>query len=52
MSSTLILYATTEGHTARIAERIAQHLRGKGHRVKCPVLLPFQKVWSRRAMTG
>src|SRR3989344_4128072 len=34
MPSTLILYATTEGHTARIAERIAQHLRGKGHRVE------------------
>lgn len=34
MSRTLILYATTEGHTARIAERIAQCLRGKGHRVE------------------
>jgi menaquinone-dependent protoporphyrinogen oxidase len=34
MSRTLILYATTEGHTARIAERIAQCLRGKGHEVE------------------
>jgi len=34
MPRTLVLYATTEGHTARIAERIAQHLRGKGHRVE------------------
>lgn len=34
MPSTLILYATTEGHTARIAERIAQRLRGKGRRVE------------------
>jgi menaquinone-dependent protoporphyrinogen oxidase len=31
MSCTLILYATTEGHTARIVERIAQRLRDKGH---------------------
>jgi menaquinone-dependent protoporphyrinogen oxidase len=34
MSRTLILYATTEGHTARIAERIAQRLRDKGHTVE------------------
>lgn len=33
MSRTLILYATTEGQTARIAERIAQRLREKGHEV-------------------
>ena len=33
MPRTLILYATTEGHTARIAERIAQSLRDKGYRV-------------------
>ena len=31
MSSTLILYATTEGQTARIAERIARTLRNRGH---------------------
>jgi menaquinone-dependent protoporphyrinogen oxidase len=31
MSSALILYATTEGQTARIAERIAQTLRKRGH---------------------
>ena len=34
MSSILILFATTEGHTARIAERIAQRLRDKGHEVE------------------
>jgi menaquinone-dependent protoporphyrinogen oxidase len=34
MSRVLILYATTEGHTARIAERIAQWLRDKGHVVE------------------
>ncbi|MDO8704826.1 MAG: flavodoxin domain-containing protein [Sulfuricaulis sp.] len=31
MPRTLILYATTEGHTAWIVERIAQRLRGQGH---------------------
>lgn len=31
MSRSLILYATTEGQTARIAERMAHTLRGKGH---------------------
>ena len=31
MPRVLILYATTEGQTARIAERIAQRLRDKGH---------------------
>ncbi len=34
MTRTLILYATTEGHTARIVERIAQHLQDKGHAVE------------------
>jgi len=33
MTRSLILYATTEGQTARIAERMAQTLRGKGHSV-------------------
>jgi len=33
MPRTLILYATTEGQTARIAERISQTLRQKGHEV-------------------
>ncbi len=33
MPRSLILYATTEGQTARIAERMAQTLRGKGHAV-------------------
>lgn len=34
MPRTLILYATTEGYTVRIAERIAQVLRDKGHTVE------------------
>jgi menaquinone-dependent protoporphyrinogen oxidase len=34
MPRSLILYATTEGQTARIAERMAQALRGKGHAVE------------------
>jgi menaquinone-dependent protoporphyrinogen oxidase len=35
MSRVLILYATREGHTARIAARIAQVLRDCGHDVEC-----------------
>jgi menaquinone-dependent protoporphyrinogen oxidase len=34
MARILILYATTEGHTARIAERIARTIRGQGHSVE------------------
>jgi menaquinone-dependent protoporphyrinogen oxidase len=34
MARVLVLYATTEGHTARIAERIGQLLREAGHRVE------------------
>ncbi len=34
MSRILILYATREGHTARIAERIGQVLRDSGHEVE------------------
>jgi menaquinone-dependent protoporphyrinogen oxidase len=34
MSRILLLYATTEGQTARIAERIAHTLREKGHGVE------------------
>jgi menaquinone-dependent protoporphyrinogen oxidase len=34
MSRILVLYATCEGHTARIAERIAQVLREYGHEVE------------------
>jgi menaquinone-dependent protoporphyrinogen oxidase len=34
MPRVVILYATTEGQTARIAERIAQRLRDKGHTVE------------------
>lgn len=34
MSNILILYATVEGQTARIAERIAQMLRDSGHRTE------------------
>jgi menaquinone-dependent protoporphyrinogen oxidase len=33
MASTLILYATVEGHTERIGQRIADVLRRDGHRV-------------------
>ena len=33
MANVLILYATSEGQTARIAERIGERLRGAGHRV-------------------
>ena len=33
MAKVLILYATSEGHTARVAERIAQGLRDRGHGV-------------------
>jgi menaquinone-dependent protoporphyrinogen oxidase len=33
MSRSLILYATTEGQTARIAERMARTLQSKGHAV-------------------
>jgi len=34
MARVLILYATTEGHTARVAERMAQRLREQGNTVK------------------
>lgn len=34
MTRALILYATTEGHTARIVERIAQRLQDQGHAVE------------------
>ena len=34
MARVLIFYATTEGHTARVAERIAKRLQDKGHRVE------------------
>jgi menaquinone-dependent protoporphyrinogen oxidase len=34
MARVLILYATVEGHTARVAARIAQHLRERGHAVE------------------
>ena len=34
MPRTLLLYATTEGQTARIAERIAHTLRDQGHSVE------------------
>jgi len=33
MARVLILYATTEDHTARVAERIAKRLQDRGHRV-------------------
>lgn len=34
MSRALVLYATTEGQTARIAERMAATLRDRGHQVE------------------
>ena len=34
MATVLIAYATTEGHTARIAERVAETLRRRGHAVE------------------
>jgi len=34
MARVLIVYATTEGHTARVAQRIAQRLQGGAHRVQ------------------
>jgi menaquinone-dependent protoporphyrinogen oxidase len=34
MARILILHATIEGHTARVAARIAQHLRDRGHAVE------------------
>lgn len=33
MPSTLILYASVEGHTERIAQRVAEVLRSRGHSV-------------------
>ncbi|HEX2910193.1 MAG TPA: flavodoxin domain-containing protein [Chloroflexia bacterium] len=33
MSRLLVLYETSEGHTAQIAERIADRIRSKGHEV-------------------
>jgi len=33
MPDVLVLYASAEGHTARIAQRIAEHLGAGGHRV-------------------
>ena len=34
MAKFLILYATVEGHTARVAAHIARHLRERGHAVE------------------
>jgi menaquinone-dependent protoporphyrinogen oxidase len=31
MTKILIAYGTTEGHTARIAEYLADDIRGRGH---------------------
>ena len=44
MSTILILYATTEGQTARIAERVAQTLRNEGHEVES---YPADQGWAR-----
>ena len=34
MANILIVYGTTEGHTAHIAERMAEVMRGAGHKVE------------------
>jgi menaquinone-dependent protoporphyrinogen oxidase len=34
MARLLIVYGTTEGHTAQIADRIANVIRGEGHEVE------------------
>ena len=45
MATILILYATTEGQTARISERMAQTLRAQGHNAKsCPVETAEQNI--------
>jgi menaquinone-dependent protoporphyrinogen oxidase len=48
MPSTLILYASTEGHTERIARRVAELLRSRGHGVE--LVSAGQEIdWSRYA---
>jgi menaquinone-dependent protoporphyrinogen oxidase len=44
LANVLILYATTEGQTARIAERIAERVRLTGHRVDCREARPGQPL--------
>ena len=45
MATILILYATTEGQTARISERMAQILRARGQDAKtCPVETAEQHI--------
>ena len=34
MARMLIVYGTTEGHTAQIADRMAKAIRGEGHEVE------------------
>jgi menaquinone-dependent protoporphyrinogen oxidase len=40
MPPVLVLYATTEGHTARVAARIADRLRERGHGVDLHRVVP------------
>jgi menaquinone-dependent protoporphyrinogen oxidase len=45
MSRILILYATVEGHTARIASRMAQRLHASGHLVEAlPIDIGVNKI--------
>lgn len=53
MAKVLILYATSEGHTGRVAERIAQRLRERGHGVDLHRALagaPFPDLGAYRAV--
>jgi menaquinone-dependent protoporphyrinogen oxidase len=36
MQALLVAYATTEGHTRKVAEFIAERLRIRGHRMALP----------------
>jgi len=49
MATILILYATTEGQTARISERIAQTLRTEGHSAQtCPLEAAERQIAAKR----
>jgi menaquinone-dependent protoporphyrinogen oxidase len=52
MSRILLLYATTEGQTALIAERIARALRDKGHSVDMLPADASQTGWDPSAFDG
>jgi hypothetical protein len=51
MSTILILYATTEGQTARIAERITRTLRNEGHEAESYPADQAGRGWGRRNTT-